>query len=151
MISKAEKPPNEDTCVKDFQVSNQSFKVPCHSCQQDSSFIDQPRALNLVFGPLLLGPFLTCCHLSQCQLPQSPRALQTAWLCLPAKPELPMGGSPGARRGCPHHQLPIGFLLFSSRKLPSSHALPTDAVGSALCHVQGQIWLQVWSCSCLSC
>lgn len=120
--------------------------MPCHSWQQHSSYTEQTRTLNVVFGPLLLGPFLTCCHLSQLQLPQSPRPLQTAWFCTPAKQERATRGSPGAKRGCPRHQLPIGFLLLNSGKLPSYHALQTDTTdtaGSALHHVQGLIWLQL--------
>lgn len=95
--------------------------------------------LCMFFEPSLLGPFLTCCHLSQCQLPESK---SSAGLCLPAKPEPALGVSRN-----PHHQLPAGF----PDKLPGSCALPTDIFVSALHHVQGLVQPQEQSCSCLSC
>lgn len=42
----------------------------------------------MFFEPLLLDPFLACCHSSQCQLPES---RSSAGLCLPAKPEPALG------------------------------------------------------------
>lgn len=130
-----------------IEVSKLLTKAPkCPATTGNNSATTQTSPdLWMFFEPLLLGPFLTCCHLSQCQLPESK---SSAGLCLPAKQEPAWGVTRS-----PHHQLPASFLPFSSEKLPGSCALPTDTADifvSALHHVQGLGQPQGQSCSRLT-